>query len=168
MFQYFGKYTFRLIGALHVKWPLRSGRIGRHAHRIVSEYPRLSAWASVSPTVSRRGPLRQSVRTTWPRSLVPRMLAPPGGSNALVAHFPYEDHDIRVSILRMSREVAVFCCVRMLSPTITNRDDLHRTVLLEPLFDLINGLGEPADEGGVGHCGCPLLAPARPAAVERR
>jgi hypothetical protein len=51
-----------------------------------------------------------------------------------------EDDDIRAPTLGMSREVAFSRGIRILFQTTTNRHDFQRTVLLEPLFDLINGL----------------------------
>jgi hypothetical protein len=64
----------------------------------------------------------------------------------LVGHF-LTNHDIRVPIPGMGREVAIFPCIPALFATITNRDDLHRPVPLEPLFDLINGQRQTTDEG---------------------
>ena len=57
-----------------------------------------------------------------------------------------ENHDVRVLIVGMGCEVAFFRRIPILVTPTTNRDDLHRAALLEPLFDLINRLGEPADE----------------------
>ena len=46
-----------------------------------------------------------------------------------------EEHDIRVPILGMGREVAILRRIRILVVATTNLHDLQRTVLLEPLFD---------------------------------
>jgi hypothetical protein len=49
-----------------------------------------------------------------------------------------EDHDIRVSILGMGREVAILRRFPVLVTAITDRHDLERTVLLHPLLDQVN------------------------------
>ena len=46
-----------------------------------------------------------------------------------------KDHHIRVPILGVSREVALFRCILILSKTATNRNDLERTGLLAPLLE---------------------------------
>jgi hypothetical protein len=65
-----------------------------------------------------------------------------GHNLALVGHFliivKLEDHDIRVLILGMCREVAISRCIRILFKATTNRHDLPRTVLLAPLLDEVN------------------------------
>ena len=62
----------------------------------------------------------------------------------LITHFliivKLEDHDIRVPILGMGREVAISRRIPVLVKATTNRHDLPRTVLLAPLLDQINGL----------------------------
>ena len=50
------------------------------------------------------------------------------------------DHDVRVLIFGMGREVAIKRGVGILFQTTTNRHDLPRTVQFSPLFNLINGL----------------------------
>jgi hypothetical protein len=57
-----------------------------------------------------------------------------------------EDHDSRVPIFGMGREVAVFGGIRILMIATTNRHDLPRTVLLAPLLDQVNCAGKLADE----------------------
>ena len=74
-----------------------------------------------------------------------------------------EDHDIRVTILGMGREVAISRRIRILfkshdEPSRSSTDGSARAA-----FDLINRLGKPADKGCVDHYGCPYLATARPA-----
>jgi hypothetical protein len=68
----------------------------------------------------------------------------------LIGHFlilaKIEDHDIRVPILGMGREVASFRRIRILFKTTTNLHDLERTVLLAALLDQVNGAGKSADE----------------------
>ena len=51
-----------------------------------------------------------------------------------------EDHDVRVPILGMGREVAISRRIPVLVKATPNRHDLPRTVVLAPLLDLINGL----------------------------
>jgi len=46
-----------------------------------------------------------------------------------------KDHHVRVPILGVGREVALFRCILILSKTTTNRNDLERTVLLVPLLE---------------------------------
>jgi len=46
-----------------------------------------------------------------------------------------EDHDIRVPILGMSREVAIARCIPVLVIATSNVHDLERTVLPTPLLD---------------------------------
>ena len=46
-----------------------------------------------------------------------------------------EDHDIRVPILGMGCEVAFSRRIRILFKAATNRHDLPRSVLLDPLLD---------------------------------
>jgi hypothetical protein len=79
-----------------------------------------------------------------------------------------EDHDIRAPILGMGREVSSSRSIRILFKVTTNRHDLQRTVLLDPLLDQVNCVRKPADEGCVDRYGCPFLATARPVAVARR
>ena len=130
---------------------------------------RLSACASVSPTVSRgRQPssaIRQNDLAAVFRFLA-RWPSRRGSNLSLVGHFliiaKVEEHDIRVSILGMGREVAILRHIPVLVIATTDLHDLQRTVLLEPLFDLINGLREPADKGRGGHWGCPYLATKGP------
>ena len=116
----------------------------------------------------------QRQKRLGPRSLgfLARWLSRRGTILALVGHFliiaKLEDHDIRVPILGMGREVAISRRIRILFITTTNLHDLPRTVLLAPLLDLVNCLGKSADEGRGDHCGCPYLATARPAAAARR
>ena len=54
---------------------------------------------------------------------------------------------IATTRLGMGREVAILRRIPVLVIATSDLHDLQRTVLLEPLFDLINGLGEPADKG---------------------
>jgi hypothetical protein len=58
-----------------------------------------------------------------------------------------EDHDIRAPILGMSREVARSRHAPVLLIPTSNRHDLPRTVLLDPLLDQVNCVREPADKG---------------------
>ena len=51
-----------------------------------------------------------------------------------------EDHDVRVLIFGMGREVAIAGRIPVLVKATTNRHDLPRTVQFSPLFNLINGL----------------------------
>ena len=60
-----------------------------------------------------------------------------------------EDHDIRAPILGMGREVAISRRIPVLVKATTNRHDLPRTALLDPLLDQVNCVREPADEGCV-------------------
>ena len=92
----------------------------------------------------------------------------PGSRRPIPIIVNMKDHDIRVPIFGMGREVAISRRIRILFQTTTNRHDLPRTVLLAPLLDQINCVRKPADEGRVDHCGCPCLATARPVAVARR
>jgi hypothetical protein len=94
------------------------------------------------------------------------VLDSPENGDGRVNFVKLEDHDIRTPILGMGCEVAF--SRRILFKATTNRHDLPRTVLLDPLLDQVNCVREPADEGCVDHCGCPYLATARPVAVERR
>jgi hypothetical protein len=51
-----------------------------------------------------------------------------------------EDHDIRAPILGMGREVARSRHVPVLVIPTSNLHDFPRTVLFQPVFDLVNGL----------------------------
>ena len=51
-----------------------------------------------------------------------------------------EDHDIRIPIFGISREVAFARCIPVLVIATTNRRDLPRTDLLTPLLNQVNGL----------------------------
>jgi hypothetical protein len=57
-----------------------------------------------------------------------------------------EDDEIRAAILGMGRIVAISSGIRILVITTTNRHDLPRTVLLDPLLDQVNCVGKSADE----------------------
>ena len=50
------------------------------------------------------------------------------------------DHDIRVLIFGVGREVAILRRIRTLFKTTTNLHDLERTVLLAPLLDQVEGV----------------------------
>src|SRR5690348_11275074 len=54
-----------------------------------------------------------------------------------------EDHDIRVPVLGMGREVSSSRCIRVLLKTTANRYDLPRTVLSAPLLNQINRARKP-------------------------
>ena len=56
------------------------------------------------------------------------------------------DHDIRVPIFGMGREVAIFRGIRILSKTTTNLHDLPRTALLAPVLKHVNCVGKSIDE----------------------
>ena len=58
----------------------------------------------------------------------------PGSRQSFLIDINVEDHDIRAPILGMSRVVAISRRIRILFQTTTNRYDLPRTVLLEPLL----------------------------------
>ena len=79
---------------------------------------------------------RPASETSWLAVFrVPRTLAQPARYNpALVGHFliieKLEDHDIRVPILGMGREVAILRRIPVLVTATTNLHDLPRTVLL--------------------------------------
>ena len=68
----------------------------------------------------------------------------------LIGHFliivKIEDHDIRVPILGMGREVAISRRIPVLVKATSNLHDLERTVLLAPLLDQVNCAGKSADE----------------------
>ena len=53
------------------------------------------------------------------------------------------DHDVRVLIFGMGREVAIKRGIGILLITTTNRHDFQRTVLLAPLLDQINRVRKP-------------------------
>jgi hypothetical protein len=57
-----------------------------------------------------------------------------------------KNHDFRAPILGMGREAAISRCIRILVITTTNRHDLPRTVLLDPLLDQVNGVRKPANK----------------------
>jgi hypothetical protein len=84
--------------------------------------------------------------------------------------FPHHRKNERSRYSRpgMGRVVSSSRRIRVLLKTTTNRHDLPRAVLLDPLLDQVNCVREPADQGRVDHCGCPYLATAWPADGVRR
>ena len=89
------------------------------------------------PFVRRLRDQRQKHLGLWSLGLLARWLSRCVTILALAGHFliivKIEDHDIRVPILGMGREVAIFRRIRILFKTTTNLHDLERTVLLAPV-----------------------------------